>query len=54
MVEVISLYGDFKTFPKKFKEIFYNYVRNEYNRCKEELCKEISADGFNHASNPKI
>jgi len=23
LVELISLFGDFKSFPKKFKEIFY-------------------------------
>lgn len=26
--EVISLLGDFKTCPKKFKEIFLNYLKN--------------------------
>ena len=25
--ELISLFGDFKSYPKKFKEIFYNYLR---------------------------
>lgn len=49
MVELISLYGDFKTFPKKFKEIFHNYLRNEYNRCKEAMVKDSSTD-----HNPKI
>lgn len=29
--ELISLFGDFKSYPKKFKEIFTNYVRTEYN-----------------------
>jgi hypothetical protein len=35
LVELISLFGDFKSFPKKFKEIFYNYLRTEYNKAKE-------------------
>jgi hypothetical protein len=31
LVELISLFGDFKNFPKKFKEIFSNYIRTEFN-----------------------
>jgi hypothetical protein len=31
LVELISLFGEFKTFPKKFKEIFSNYLRTEFN-----------------------
>jgi len=31
LVELISLFGEFKTFPKKFKEIFSNYLRVEYS-----------------------
>jgi hypothetical protein len=31
MCEIISLFGDFKTYPKKFKEIFSNYVKTEFN-----------------------
>lgn len=31
LVELISLHGDFKNFPKKFKEIFQNYVKTEFN-----------------------
>lgn len=29
--ELISLFGDFKSYPKKFKEIFHNYLKTEYN-----------------------
>lgn len=31
---MISLIGDFKSYPKKFKEIFYNYIRTQYNSVK--------------------
>lgn len=31
LCELISLFGDFKSYPKKFKEIFHNYIRTEYN-----------------------
>ena len=31
LCELISLFGDFKSYPKKFKEIFHNYVKTEYN-----------------------
>ena len=31
LVEMISLFADFKQFPKKFKEIFANYIKNEKN-----------------------
>ena len=31
MVEMISLFAEFKGFPKKFKEIFANYIKNEKN-----------------------
>lgn len=33
VAEKIAFVADFKgAFPKKFKEIFQNYLRNEYNR----------------------
>ena len=31
LIEMISLVGDFKQYPKKFKEIFSNYVRTEFS-----------------------
>ena len=30
LCDKISVLGDFKTCPKKFKDIFLNYLRNEY------------------------
>lgn len=29
--EKISILGDFKSCPKKFKEIFLNYLRDQYD-----------------------
>lgn len=30
LCDKISILGDFKSCPKKFKDIFLNYLRNEY------------------------
>jgi hypothetical protein len=30
LTEMINLFAEFKNYPKKFKEIFQNYLRNQY------------------------
>lgn len=39
--EKISLVADFKSFPKKFKEIFTNYLKNEFKSAMKDIKIEI-------------
>lgn len=41
LCDKISILGDFKSCPKKFKDIFLNYLRNEYKSAYGQLKLQV-------------